>query len=129
MKSAQFRPLAEMAVAAIVFWLLHEGLLFILNKQQNLFLYSLAQLYAAFLMFALVLFAVLVVVKQHSIDNVGNIFILLTCLQLGGAYLLLRTILDSAAAAATFEKINVFAVFAIFLATETVVAVRLLNKK
>ena len=68
-------------------------------------------------------------VNSKSPDNTGYVFMGATLLQMGSSYLMLRPVLASAGENSSFEKINFFAVFILFLAIETLITIRLLNNK
>jgi hypothetical protein len=67
--------------------------------------------------------------KEKNIDSVGQTFLLLTSIKMVVAYVLLHPILQSTNQLLTAEKVNFFITFALFLTIETVVTIRILNKK
>ena len=78
---------------------------------------------------SVVVFVVMLEVKNKSFDNVGMSFLLLTNLKLVICYILLKPILEIQAFENTIEKINYFGIFILFLAIETVLTIRILNEK
>lgn len=126
----KFVPLAEMTASAVAALLLH--LLFFQlfkNGRDTPFLYSIPQLYACFFCGSFVIVFILILVKQKNIDSVGNTFMLLTCVKMVLAYALLYPILNAKHPEIALEKANFFIVFAIFLTLETIITIRILNKK
>jgi hypothetical protein len=66
--------------------------------------------------------------KEKNIDSVGQTFLLLTSIKMIIAFILLHPILQSTNQLMTPEKMNFFFTFAVFLAIETIVTIRILNK-
>ena len=77
----------------------------------------------------IILIAVVLIVKMKYFDSVGYAFMALTSLKIGILLFWARPILKSATIVAKFEKGNFFILFAVFLAIETIVAIRILNNK
>ena len=96
---------------------------------ENTFIQPILNLYLFFGICSLSIAFILVIVKYKNIDNVGQVFILLTCIKMGFAYIMLRPISEFGTKNVSFEKKDFFIVFAIFLAIETFVTTRLLNNK
>jgi hypothetical protein len=126
----QYQPILNLFVIAAVVFCLHEAFLFIIGIEQKTgFHLLLARVYAFFLLCSATIIFILIKVKQRSIDNVGSTFLLLTCLKMGAAYLFLKQISNPEGLYVGMEKANFFIVFAIFLTIETVLTIRLLNKR
>ena len=70
----------------------------------------------------------LVKVSEKSFDNVGMAFLISTSIKMAISYFILRPILNSPIDN-KIEKINFFCIFILFLAIETIITIRLLNKK
>jgi cytochrome bd-type quinol oxidase subunit 2 len=129
MNLKNFRPVFELAGLSAVAFACHAlWFHFFASERVQHFEYSLAQLYGFFFVCALLIIIVLVMVEQKNLDSVGNTFMLLTCIQIAGAYLLLRPILAAHHSDSSLEKTNFFIVFALFLTIETYVAIRILSK-
>lgn len=127
----KYKPILEILLIAIPFYILHKIVFSITNlsSKAGMFQYSLEQLYGFFLIAALLIIFVLIKIRQKNLDNVGNVFMLLTCLKMVVAYVLLRPILNFANESQHLEKINFFVIFIGFLAIETIIAIRILNNK
>lgn len=127
----KYQPILEVIVIAILAFLLHK-LFFYLNnnnpKFQN-FHTSIETLYGFFCSFSIIIIYILMQVKKHSHENVGYVFLLVTCFKMGIAYTVLSPILHSGNPNVAIQKINFFIIFAVFLAIETVVTIRILNNK
>ncbi|AWA29230.1 hypothetical protein HYN48_03520 [Flavobacterium magnum] len=124
------RPLSETAVLAATAFAGHALLLhFIWPGRTADWHYPIVALYGFFSLCSLFIAYILGRTKVKNIDSVGSTFMLLTCIKAVLAYVLLHPVLTSGKMDVEFEKMNFFAVFAIFLTIETVVSVRLLQKK
>lgn len=125
----KFRPLLETVVFSGIVFIAHVLLLQFLWKDRTvLWQHSIFTIYAYFFVCAVATVFALIRIKQKNIDSVGNTFMLLTCIKTVLAYALLHPILNAKYADVGFEKGNFFAVFAFFLAIETIVSVRMLQK-
>ncbi len=131
MKLKKYQPILEVIVIAIFAYLLHK-LFFYFNinnpKFQN-FHTSVEAIYGFFSICSLIILYILIKVKDKSHENVGYVFLLVTCIKMGIAYTVLSPILHSGNPNVAIQKINFFIIFAVFLAIETVVTIRILNKK
>ena len=129
MKIKKFQPIFEVLIVSLLLFVAHK-LFFYWNennpKYQN-FYFSLETIYVFFSFSSIIIVSILLFVKNKSKDNVGNTFMLITCLKMGVSYFLLNPILNSGNQNIGIEKINFFVIFALFLALETVVTARILN--
>lgn len=127
----KYRPVLEVVVLALVAFLLQELFFYATDKTAiaNSFIYSILFLYLFFLGCSVIILLILIKMKEKNIDSVGQTFLLLTSIKMVLAYVLLHPILRSTDKLLTTEKINFFTIFAVFLAIETVVTIRILNKK
>jgi hypothetical protein len=91
------------------------------------FHYSLEALYGMFFLFTIIILILLLVVKKRSLDYVGMSFLLITSVKMGIAFFIARPILIGVNHNLV-EKINFFVIFILFLAIETIITIRLLNK-
>ena len=125
-----YQPLLNLLLVSIAVFGLHEAFFFILGvKEIPGFQLLLFRVYAFFTLCSAIIIFILIKVKQKSIDHVGSSFLLLTCLKMGGAYVFLKQISHPEATYAGMERANFFIVFAIFLAIETLLTIKLLNKR
>ena len=131
MKKELFQSVLLLFQYVIAAFIAHKLFFYILNYQiiENQFQYSILSLYSFFLICSLIIITLLVLIKRKEINNVGNSFMFLTILQMPFAYFLLHSILNSTSKNASFEKINFFIIFLLFLAIETIVSIRILNNK
>lgn len=127
----KYKPILEVIILAVPLYIGHKIIFSIsgLAIKTGTFQYSLEQLYAFFLTASVLILFVLVKIKEKNLDNVGNVFMLLTCIKMALSYVVLRPILNNVNQNQHFEKINFFTIFMLFLAIETIIAVRLLNNK
>ncbi|CAM3629264.1 hypothetical protein FSS13T_11520 [Flavobacterium saliperosum S13] len=98
-----------------------------LLQSYNDFRYSLESLYLVFFAFTIVILAILLKVKDKNLDYVGMTFLLITSVKMGLSFFIGRGIV-SGTNPNLVEKINFFVIFILFLAIETVITIRLLNK-
>ena len=129
MKLKKFQSLLEVFIASFLIFLIHKAF-FYFNENNPKYLnfhFSLEVIYSFFLVFSFIIILLLILVKEKSIDNVGNAFLLTTCLKIGISFVLLNPILNSENPNIGFEKMNFFVIFALFLIIETVVTIRILN--
>ena len=125
----KYKPFFEVLIISIFFYCGHKILFYsdINNSKFQNFYFSLEFIYTYFTICSLVITGILIFVKQKSKDNVGNVFMLITCVKAGLSFLLLNQILNSGSRSIGNEKINFFVTFALFLALETVITIRILN--
>ena len=131
MNGKRFRPILEILIISVLAYSVHK-LIFYFNQnnpEYANFLYSLETLYLFFSGFSVVIVLVLIHIKSKNIDNVGYSFLFGTCFKMIISYVVLLPILTSKLQNNGVEKINFFIVFALFLAIETIVTIRLLNNK
>lgn len=131
MNFKKYQAVFEVILVSILLYIGHK-LFFVFSKYNGiscLFSFSIEELYLFFAICSLIILFILIKVKEKNIDNVGYTFLLLTFIKIAFAYILLSTILNSTHEHLKIEKINFFIVFALFLATETAITIRLLNKK
>jgi hypothetical protein len=124
----KYQPLLEISLISVVVYALHK-LFFFLNeniKFQNFFL-PIEIIYVFFFCCSIIILSILIKVKEKNIDNVGSVFLLITCVKMGISYALLFPIIHSGNQNVKTEKINFFIIFFLFLTIETIVTIRLLN--
>ena len=129
MKLKKFQPLLEVFIASFLIFGFHKAFFYFNEKNPNYqnFRFSLEKIYSFFMICSLLIIFILILVKEKSIDNVGNAFLLITCLKIGISFVLLNPILNSGNPNIGFEKMNFFVIFALFLIIETIVTIRILN--
>jgi phosphoglycerol transferase MdoB-like AlkP superfamily enzyme len=127
----KFYPIAFIFIFALVIFTLHKLLFYYAGVADSAsqFYHPLESVYVFFSICSAVIVAILVIVRKNSIDNVGQLFLLLTCAKMGIAYAYLHPVLENAAPNLPFERMNFFVTFAIFLTLETVLTVRILNRE
>ena len=125
------KPLGYLLLAIMFFYFLHSMVFKFLNisLNQNIFKYSLQELYLYFSVFSIIIIALIIKIKQKNIDLVGNVFLLTTCVKLIVCFLLIRTSIDNPNFNHSLEKWNFLSMFMIFLILETVTTIVILNKK
>ena len=127
----KYKPVLEVFFLSVIAFFIHE-LFFLFTDKASIkdeFMYSVPVLYLFFLVCSVIILFILIRMKEKNIDSVGQTFLLLTSIKMVIAYILLHPILQSTNKLLTPEKINFFIIFAIFLTIETVVTIRILNKK
>ena len=131
MNFKKYQPILEILFLSVVVYLVHK-LVFFLNdnnpKFQN-FHFPIEVVYGFFFFCSVIIILILINVKSKNIDNVGYTFLLVTCFKMAISYAVLSPILHSGNPNVRIEKVNFFIIFALFLAIETIVTVRILNNK
>lgn len=124
-----YRPILHLFILAVVSYIIHKGVLFVCDIQDQNFHYTLEWLYFVFFAFATVLFMILLKFKTTHFDNIGMLFMGGTFIQMFFFYFILRPILTDKFENMAVEKINFFITFILFLLFETLLTIRLLNEK
>ena len=131
MNLKKYQPILEVLFLSMLVYLAHK-LVFFLNhdnpKVQG-FHFSIETIYGFFFFCSLIILLILIKVKTKNIDSVGYTFLLVTCIKMAISYAVLYPILHSGNPNVRIEKVNFFIIFALFLAIETIVTVRILNNK
>lgn len=127
----KYQPVLEVFFLSVIAFFIHELFFFLTDKEtiKDEFMYPVPVLYLFFLVCSIIILFMLIRMKEKNMDSVGQTFLLLTSIKMIIAYVLLHPILQSTNKLLTPEKINFFITFAIFLTIETVVTIRILNKK
>lgn len=131
MKIVEFKLLLKMFFFSVLFYGIHKLVFaqFLPINVERKFIYSLELLYCFFFFSSVLISAILFAVNRKNINNVGFTFLFLTVAKMGIAFFFLQPILNSPETQIAIEKKNFLVVFLIFLAIETVVAVKILNNK
>lgn len=131
MKINQFQPLITLFATAIALFLFHKFLFYFIapSNLESSFTHSLFKIYTFFTILSFTILLVLIKISQKSMTNVGMIFIILTTFKMGIAFMFLKPILNSSSEFVSIEKINFLIIFLLFLTTETLLTIQLINKK
>ncbi len=124
-----YKPILNLILLAGIAYLLHNLIFVLMEINDTAFLYSIETLYLLFLGMSTLVFIVLLNVKERSFDNVGMSFLLGTSVKMVLCYLILKPILRINSHENVLEKVNFFGMFVLFLTIETVLTIRILNKK
>ncbi len=126
----KFRPLIEVIAIASISFVIHLVLLALFYPIiQESFHYSITTIYSFFVICSILIILILIKTKEKNIDSVGNTFLLITCIKMALSYLFVLPLLNNITKEGQLEKFNFFVVFALFLSIETIVTIRILNKK
>lgn len=131
MKINNHNPLLLVLCFSGSLYLAHK-LLFVLchlDHKTIAFRYSVNTLFTVFTLSSALIIIILNLIKTRYFDSIGYAFMALTSLKIGLLLFWAHPILKSTAVGAKFEKGNFFILFALFLAIETVAAIRILNNK
>jgi hypothetical protein len=131
MNFKKFQPILEIIFLSILVYLVHKLVFFLNHDNQKLqgFNFSIETIYGFFSSCSVIILLILIKVKTKNIDNVGYTFLLVTCIKMAISFAVLYPILHSGNPNVRIEKVNFFIIFALFLAIETLVTVRILNNK
>jgi len=119
----------ELFYFAFPFYVVHQ-LVFLLpslSAAQENFYFSITFLYVLFFIFSKTILFIVKRVSEKSFDNTGMTFMLATFVKTGVVYFIVKPILDLKEN--QIEKLNVFFIFICFLLIETIITMRILNKK
>ena len=129
MNLKNYKPLLSLLALAGLAYVVHRVAFYLLDINDATFYYSIETLYMVFLALSIMVFVVLLKVKERSFDNVGMSFLLSTSIKMIVCYLILKPILQVTAQNNSIEKKNFFMMFILFLAIETILTIRILNEK
>lgn len=129
MNLKNYKPLLPLLALAGLAYVVHRVAFYVLDINDATFYYSIETLYLLFLVLSIMIFVVLLKVKERSFDNVGMSFLLSTSIKMIVCYLILKPILQATTQNNAIEKKNFFMMFILFLAIETVLTIRILNEK
>ena len=93
---------------------------------ENFYL-SITFLYVLFFIFSKTILFIVKKVSEKSFDNTGMVFMIATSIKTGAVYFIIKPILSLPNN--QIEKLNVFFIFICFLLIETIITMRILNKK
>lgn len=122
-------PFLTLLGIAFLLYVIHKMVFYSFNINQEPFHYSLETLYLFFFVLSVIIFKVLLTIKERSFDNVGMSFLLVTSIKMVFCYLILRPLLQVPKPNDPTEKINFFILFIVFLTIETLFTIRLVNEK
>lgn len=98
------------------------------SQNFELFSHSLETIYTVLCIFSVIILVILLIVNSRNKDVVGLTYLLITSIKAGILFFIFSDIISSSNKN-TVERINFFIVFILFLAIETLITIRLLNKK
>jgi hypothetical protein len=128
MNLKNYKPLLSLALLIVVAYILHKVIFYSFKIDDVAFHYSIEELYLLFSVLSIIVLVVLLKVKEQSFDNIGMSFLLSTSIKMVVCYLFLRPVLQVSSQNNSIEKRNFFAMFILFLAMETILTIRILNK-
>jgi hypothetical protein len=129
MNLKNYKPILNLLLLAGIAYLGHKFIFHLLKIKETSLLYSIETLYLLFLGMSTLVFIVVLKVKERSFDNVGMSFLLATSVKMVFCYLILKPILRLDTNDNALEKVNFFMTFVLFLTIETVLTIRIVNKK
>jgi hypothetical protein len=129
MNIRKYKSILFLSILSLIAFVFHQFIFDYLKINTNQFIYPLETLYFLFYGLSIIVFIVLLKVKEKSFDNIGMSFLLVTSLKMMICYLILIPILEARINENSIEKINFFMMFIIFLAIETILTIRILNEK
>lgn len=122
-------PFLALLGISIVLCLIHKIIFYVFNINQDHFHYKLETLYLFFVIISIIIFKILLTVKEKSFDNVGMSFLLATCIKMIFCYLVMRPLLQKTIPDNPLERMNFLILFLVFLTIETLFTIRLVNEK
>ncbi len=130
MKVQILKTIFAIIVIALLLFFINKLFLENTDYKSNFELYqvSLAFIYFIFTLFSILILITLIIVNQKNKDVVGMTFMLITTFKTILYYVIFSKIITTDNPNA-IERINFFVVFILFLIIETLITIRLLNKK
>lgn len=130
MKLQIFKTTITTLFLAIVFFFINKIILqsALFFEDFKLFSTSLEFIYSIVTLFSILILTTSIVVNSKNKDIVGMTFMLMTTVKVGILFFTFPKIISSDNQNSV-ERINFFMVFILFLAIETLITIRLLNKK
>ncbi|WP_366185789.1 DUF6168 family protein [Flavobacterium ovatum] len=129
MNISKYKSILFLSILSLIAFIIHQFIFDFLKVNTKQFTYSLETLYLLFYGLSIIVFMVLLKVKENSFDNIGMSFLLATSLKMVICYSILKPILVANANGNSIEKISFFMMFILFLAIETIITIRILNEK
>lgn len=126
---AKYNPIWNLLLISFVAFLVHKWAFEFFKINEASLFYSLEMLYLFFFNLSILIFFILIKVKEKSFDNVGMTFMLITSVKVVICYVVLKPILMLKSDNLIIDKINYFGMFILFSAIEVVLTVRILNEK
>lgn len=130
MKLSLFKPLLLVLVFSILFFCFqYYCLVYLIGENAlNTFCFSLVEIYLFFTISSILIVTTLIFVRKKNLDIVGYFYLILTMVKMGIAYFFLHQINKHTHDFLSYEKKSFFVSFILFLAIETLITIRLLNK-
>ncbi|WP_298149981.1 hypothetical protein [Flavobacterium sp.] len=129
MRFRDFLPVCWSVVISAALLLVHKLVLSTYFKnEESKFTFSIWEMYAFFGTCFAIIMLVSVFVKKYSINSFGQSIMLMTFIEMGLCFALFFPGLENEGSGMSFEKSSFLIVFLLFLAIETILAIRLLNK-
>lgn len=130
MKLSLFKPLLSVLVFSMLFFCLqYFSLVYLIGESALIhFCFSLLEIYLFFTICSILIITTLIFVRKKNLDIVGYFYLILTMVKMGIAYFFLHQINQHTHDFLSYEKKSFFVTFILFLAIETLITVRLLNK-
>ncbi|MNQ36879.1 hypothetical protein D3C85_504060 [compost metagenome] len=129
MLTKNYKSFFYLLCLALGTYIIHKAVFFFSEISTENFHYSLELLYFSFFAISSLLYLILLVVKKKNFEIVGMAFLFGTFTQMLLAYLALQPILKNKLGESDVEKVSFFVTFVLFLLFQTLLTVRLLNKK
>ncbi|MDI1254817.1 MAG: hypothetical protein PSV16_01855 [Flavobacterium sp.] len=129
MELKRFSPVLKSILITAILLGLHKLVFgFFLPEIESSYHFSLLLLYGFFGLCSALITLVSVILKKYSINSVGQVFLLTTFLQILACFAIFYAPINTSETLIPTEKPNFLIVFLLFLAIETILTVRLLNK-
>lgn len=127
---SNFKFLKTLLYIIIPVFLIHISVFQIpfFKEGNTTFHYSIPLLYLIYFSFSVITLFILSLIAKKSFENIGFAFLFLSSSQIGLSYLLIQPILESTSNNA-IEKWNFFLIMFLFIAIQSILTVRILNKK
>ncbi|RVT79990.1 hypothetical protein EOD40_02430 [Flavobacterium sufflavum] len=124
-----YKSFRFLIISVGIAYVLHKLIFYFFKISQETFYYSIEKLYCIFFILSVLIFLILLKVKERSFEQLGMFFLFLSSIKIIFYYMLLRPILKISHYDTTTEKVNFFVLFILFLTIETLLTIRILSEK
>jgi hypothetical protein len=115
--------------SGIVLLVIHTFALDFFEVETKTFYYNLWQQYLFFVIGSILVIAICIKTKQKNLDQVGMVFMAATVVKMMISFAVAVPIINQTSGIFKLQKFNFFMIFCAFLAVETIVVIRILNRK
>lgn len=129
MNLKKYRPIWNLILAVIGIYGIHKMVFYYFSVTTSGFYYSIEIIYLFFFVCSLLVFLILLYIRERNFDQIGLTFMAVTSVKMIFSYIMFRPVLKLIPVSSQIEKNNYFMTFVVFLLIETLLTIRILNEK